>query len=59
MIAYDKNNNEITFELDWNGGFWTLDAVDEDFENVDNGFTCLNPSYDIAVKQARKYISNL
>ena len=57
--AIDANGCVVTFTLDWNDmeGIWTMDAFDEEnFEPIDNGFTCHSLSEEEAVRKAKAYI---
>lgn len=55
--ALTKDGVLIEFTLDWHNGMWTMDAIDEDMDSWDNGFTCRVADEDIAIKKAHQYIN--
>lgn len=55
--AVDLNGKTIEFTLDWNEGAWTMDAIDEDMDPVDNSFSCSDPDEDTAISLAKAYIN--
>lgn len=54
----DKNNKVVLFDIEFDDTelIWCMDAVDENFNFLENNFSSTTIDKKLAVKEAREYI---